>query len=91
MCVHTHMYVKSTVKTAWNIDPLIGNNHETKNNTTVTAMQQLHKHAAVLEPLLGKSPCARVEVLLEVVFSLSSTRRLHHSTDQAAVQLSTVE
>jgi hypothetical protein len=47
------------------IDLLLGNNHE----TMAIAREQLHKYAAVLEPLLGSGPHARLEVLLEAVFS----------------------
>jgi hypothetical protein len=37
----------------WHTDTLLGNDHETNNETTAIAMQQLRKYATVLEPLLG--------------------------------------
>jgi hypothetical protein len=40
----------------WHIDPLLGNDRETNNETMVIAMQQLRKYATVLEPLLGSGP-----------------------------------
>jgi hypothetical protein len=46
------------------------------------ARQQLCKHATVLEPLLGSSPCATLEVQLEAVFSMCSAPRLHHCIDR---------
>jgi hypothetical protein len=45
------------------------------------AMQQLCKYTTVLEPLRGSSPRTTMEVLLEAVFSVSSTLRLYHSTN----------
>jgi hypothetical protein len=65
----------------WHIDLLIGNDRKTNDETT-TAMQQLHKHAKVPEPLLGSGPCTTMELLFEVVFSMWSTLRLYHSTDR---------
>jgi hypothetical protein len=37
----------------WQIDPFLGKGHETNNQTTTIAMQQLHKYTTVLELLLG--------------------------------------
>jgi hypothetical protein len=51
----------------WHIDPLLGNDRKTNNETTVIARQQLR---TVLEPLLGSGPCATMEALLEAVFSM---------------------
>jgi hypothetical protein len=48
-------------------DPFIGNEHKTKNEKMATDMQQDHKHANLLEPLLGSSPCTT----MEVVFSMN--------------------
>jgi hypothetical protein len=53
----------------WHIDPLLGNNCET-NNETAIAIQQLLKYSTVLELLLGSGLHAAVEILLEVVFSI---------------------
>jgi hypothetical protein len=50
------------------IDPLLGNDHET-NETTPIDMQEIRKHAIVLDLLLGSDPCAIIEILLEAVFS----------------------
>jgi hypothetical protein len=46
------------------------------------ARQQLGKHATVLEPLLGSSPRATMEVELGAVFSMWSDPRLYHSIDR---------
>jgi hypothetical protein len=54
----------------WHIDLLLGNDCET-NKTVAIARQQLCKYTTVLEPFLGSSPCATMEVLLEVVFSMA--------------------
>jgi hypothetical protein len=54
----------------WHIDPLLGNNCETNNETTAIATQQLRKYATGLDLLLGSGPHATVEVLLEAVFSM---------------------
>jgi hypothetical protein len=54
----------------WHTDPLLGNDCETNNDTTVIARQQLCKYATVLEPLLGSGPHTTMEVLLEAVFSM---------------------
>jgi hypothetical protein len=53
----------------WHIDLLLGNDRET-NKTMAIARQHFRKYATVLELLLGSSPRATVEVLLEVVFSV---------------------
>jgi hypothetical protein len=55
-----------------NIDPLLGNDRKTKNEITGIAMQQLRKHATVLEPLLGSGPRTTMEVFLEGVFFMWS-------------------
>jgi hypothetical protein len=65
----------------WHIDTLLGNDCET-NETTAIARQQLRKYATGLEPLLGSSPRATMEVLLEAVFSTWSSPRLCHSIDR---------
>jgi hypothetical protein len=65
------------------IDPLLGNDRETNNETTAISMQQFRKYTTVLEPLLGSGPRATTEKLLEAVFSLSSSLRLYHSTDHS--------
>jgi hypothetical protein len=52
------------------MDPLLGNDRESKNEKTVNAMQQLRKYATVLEPLLDSGSRATVEVLWELVFSM---------------------
>jgi hypothetical protein len=54
----------------WHIDPLLGNNCKTNNETAAIARQQLLKYSTVLEPLLGTGLHATVEVLLEAVFSI---------------------
>jgi hypothetical protein len=54
----------------WHIDLLLGNDHETNNGTMAIAGQQLCKYTTALEPFLGNSPCATMEVLLVVVFSM---------------------
>jgi hypothetical protein len=46
------------------------------------ARQQLCKHAKVLEPLIGSSLHATMEVQLEAVFSMWSAPRLYHSIDR---------
>jgi hypothetical protein len=38
------------------MDPLLGNDRETNNETTVIAKQQLRKYATLLEPFLGSGP-----------------------------------
>jgi hypothetical protein len=65
-----------------NIEPLLGNDRETINETTAIFMQQLRKYATVLEPLLDSGQHATVEVLLEAVFSMWSGPKLYHSTDR---------
>jgi hypothetical protein len=66
----------------WHIEPLLGNDRETNNETTTIAVQQLRKYAAVLEPLLLRGPRAIMKLLLEAVFSMWSAPKLHHSTDR---------
>jgi hypothetical protein len=56
------------------IHPLLGNDRETNNDTTVIPRQQLCKYATILEPLLGSGPRASMEVLLEAVFSMGLLR-----------------
>jgi hypothetical protein len=77
----------------WHIDPLLGNDRETNNETKVTARQQFRKYATVLELLLRSCLPAKMDVLLEAMFSMWFAPRLYHSTDQvelvSAVQLST--
>jgi hypothetical protein len=51
------------------MDSLLGNDSETKNETTVIARQQLCKYATVLEPLLGCDPRVTMEVSFETMFS----------------------
>jgi hypothetical protein len=46
------------------------------------ARQQLRKYARVLEPLLGSSPHATMEVQLEAVFSMWSAPSLYHSINR---------
>jgi hypothetical protein len=55
----------------WHINPLLGNDSETNNDTTTIAKQQLRKYSKLVEPLLGSGPRATIEILLEAVFSLS--------------------
>jgi hypothetical protein len=47
------------------MDPLLGNEGETNNETMATVMQQLRKYATSLKPLLGSGPRATKEILLE--------------------------
>jgi hypothetical protein len=49
---------------------LLGNGSGTNSEATVIARQQVCKYATLLEPLLGSSLPATVEVLLEAVFSM---------------------
>jgi hypothetical protein len=65
----------------WHTDPLLCNDRETNNDTTVIVRQQLCKYATVLELLLGSGPRSKMEVLLEAVFSMWSAPKLCHSTD----------
>jgi hypothetical protein len=64
------------------VDPLIGKDGETNNETAAFARQQLWKYAIVLEPLLGSGPRATMEVLLEALFCMWSAPRIYHSTDR---------
>jgi hypothetical protein len=57
-------------KVLWHTNPLLDNDHETNKETTAIARQHFHKYATVLEPLLGSSPHATIEVLFGAVFSL---------------------
>jgi hypothetical protein len=66
----------------WLIDPLLGNDRETNNETTAIAGQQLRKYTTVLQPLLGSGQHTIIEVLLETVFSMWSALRLYYSTDR---------
>jgi hypothetical protein len=77
----------------WHIDPLLGNDHETNNETTVNAGQQLRKYAAVMETLLGRGPFATMEVLLEAVFFVvrSEAISLDRPSSFQLVQYSAVE
>jgi 7,8-dihydro-6-hydroxymethylpterin-pyrophosphokinase len=52
------------------IDLLLCNDHKTNNETTAIAMQQLHKYASVLDPLIGSGLCATMDILLEAVVSM---------------------
>jgi hypothetical protein len=61
---------KHAHKILWHIDLLLGNDNKTNNETTAIARQQHHKYVTVLEPLLGSGLHARMEVLLETVFSM---------------------
>jgi hypothetical protein len=54
----------------WHIEPLLGSDRKTNNETTAIVRQHLRKYAKVLEPLLGSGPRATMEVLLEAVFSM---------------------
>jgi hypothetical protein len=74
----------------WHINPLLGNDRETNNETTATAMQQLCKWAKVLEPLQGSGPIATMVVTLEAVFYIWSAQRLYHSTDSVEIALRVV-
>jgi hypothetical protein len=58
----------------WHIDPLLDNDHETKNETTAITMQHFHKYATVSESLLGSDWSTITEVLLEAVFSIDPLR-----------------
>jgi hypothetical protein len=64
------------------MDPLLGNDRETNNETGAISLQQLHKYARILETLLDSGLCAAMEVLLEAVFSMWRAPRLYHSTDR---------
>jgi hypothetical protein len=64
----------------WHIDPLVGNDRETNNETTAIAMQQLRKYATVLETLQDSGPRATSEVGSGVFYG--SAPRLYHSTDR---------
>jgi hypothetical protein len=68
------------IKILWHTDPLLGNELE-PHETMATARQQLHKHTTVLEQLLGSSPGATTEVLLEAVFSMDPLPRPYHLTN----------
>jgi hypothetical protein len=52
----------------WHIEPLLGNERETNNDTTAIPRQQLCKYETVLELLLGSGPRAAIDALLEAVF-----------------------
>jgi hypothetical protein len=58
----------------WHIDPLLGNDRETMNETTAIDMQQLRKYEKVLKSLVGSGPSATMEVLLEAVFCMCPLR-----------------
>jgi hypothetical protein len=45
------------------------------------AGQQLHKHATILQALLGSRPRVTMEIQLEEVFSMWSAPRLYHASD----------
>jgi hypothetical protein len=76
-------------KILWHIYPLLGNDRKT-NEIKALARQQLLKYATVLEPLLGSGLRATMEVLLEAVFSVWSTSRLHHTTSTVALRVAEV-
>jgi hypothetical protein len=59
----------------WHVDLLLDNDRETKNETMVTARQQLHKYTTVLELLLDNGPRVTIKVLFEVVFLCGPLRR----------------
>jgi hypothetical protein len=63
-------------------DRLLGNCSESNSEVTAIARQQLCKYATILEPLLGSSPRATMEVLLEAVFSMWSAPMSYYSTDR---------
>jgi hypothetical protein len=71
----------------WHIDPLLGNERETNNETTAIAMQQLRKCPTVLEHLLSSGPSATMVIMLEAVFYICSAQRIYHSTDSVEVAL----
>jgi hypothetical protein len=52
---------------------LLDNDRET-NETTATAIKQLCRYAAVLEPFLGSGLNATIEILLEAVFCMGVLR-----------------
>jgi hypothetical protein len=52
------------------MDLFLCNDRETNNETTAIAMQELHKYASILDPLLGSGLCATMDVLLEAVVSM---------------------
>jgi hypothetical protein len=51
----------------WPIDPLLGNDRET-NDTTTIVRQQLRKYVTVLEPLLNSGLRATMVILLKRCF-----------------------
>jgi hypothetical protein len=57
-----------------NIDQLLGNDSEINNETTAVVWQQLCKYGTLLEPLVGSSQRATMEVLLEAIFSMGPLR-----------------
>jgi hypothetical protein len=66
----------------WHIDPLLGNNLGSNNDTTAIDRQHCRKYATLLEPLQDSGPCAAVEVLFKAVFAMWSAPRLYRSTDR---------
>jgi hypothetical protein len=56
------------------MNPLLGNDRETKNETRTIPRQQLREYATVQGPLLGSGPRTTMEVLLEAVFSIDPLR-----------------
>jgi hypothetical protein len=69
---NVYLYPSSFV--LWHIEALLGNDHETNNETSGIAKQQFCKYATVLEPLLGSDPITKMEVLLKAVFSMDPFR-----------------
>jgi hypothetical protein len=77
----------------WDINPLVGNDRETNNETKTIVRQQLNKYATVLETLLGSGPCVTIQVLLEAVFSMDPLRGYINSPTELSyfLQCSEVE
>jgi hypothetical protein len=84
------MFVPYLFYVLWHIDPMLGNDHETIETTTI-ALQQLRKYATVLKPLLCSGPRAKMEAPLEAVFPMWSALRLYHSTERRGLNLAVVK
>jgi hypothetical protein len=70
----------------WHMDPWVGNESKTNDETTVNGMQQLRKYRRVLEKsLLGSCPREIIGVLLKAVFSMWPAPKIYHSTDRVEV------
>jgi hypothetical protein len=66
--VHLQHYLCEN--TLSHVDPLLGNDCETNNETMAITRQHIRKYATILEKFLGSGPRATMEVLLEAVFSM---------------------